>query len=409
MSTTHTTRQPFSEFIHDETVGGVVLLAAVVVALLWANLAPASYQDVWSTTIGPSSPVHLNLDLHSWVNDGLMAIFFFVVGLEIKRELVGGELASPRAAAMPALAALGGMAVPALIYLAFNQHGAGRDGWAIPMATDIAFVLAALSLLGRRIPSGLRLFILAVAIVDDLGAIIVIAVFYSNGIDLVMLAGGGAVILGIVAMRRLGVSTPVYYAIPAVALWLLVHGSGVHATIAGVVMGLITPARPIKGKLVLKELEHRLHPLSAFIVVPLFALANAGVLLDADTISAATSSTVAAGIVAGLIVGKTVGITGVALLARRIRIGMLPDGVGIRHLVGGATLAGIGFTVALFNAELSFAGTPLLDEAKLAILGASVLAACLGSVQFVAGRRTRRGLRTRFVADSSTPATGDDP
>ena len=380
-------RRPLAEFIRDETTGGIVLAVATVAALVWANVAPGSYDHLWSTTLGPSSPLHLDLSLHAWVNDALMAVFFFVVGLEIKRELVVGELTSPRDAAMPALAALGGMAVPALIFLAFNATGAGREGWGIPIATDIAFVLGALSLLGSRAPTGLRLFLLAVAIIDDIGAIIVIALFYSDGIDFAALAGGVGVVLVVVAMHKLGIVWPIAYVIPAIMLWFFLHESGVHATIAGVVLGLLTPARPIADRAVLADLEHRLHPISALAIVPLFALANAGVTLSRDALREAATSTIAWGVVLGLVVGKTVGITGAALLARRLRVGSLPNGVETRHLIGGAALAGIGFTVALFVADLTFGGTEELAETKIAILVASIVAGTLGALILTAHGR----------------------
>ncbi|MEO8698332.1 MAG: Na+/H+ antiporter NhaA [Acidimicrobiales bacterium] len=373
-------RRPLAEFIRSETTGGIVLALATVAALVWANAAPGSYDDLWSTTLGPHSPLHLDLSLHAWVNDALMAVFFFVVGLEIKRELVVGELTSARDAAMPAIAALGGMVVPALIYFAFNASGTGGDGWGIPMATDIAFVLGALSLLGSRAPTGLRLFLLAVAIIDDIGAIIVIALFYSDGIDFAALAGAAGMVLVVVAMRKLHIVSPLAYVAPALVLWFLLHESGVHATIAGVALGLLTPARPLAGRAVLDDLEHRLHPISALAIVPLFALANAGVTLSSDALRDAATSTIAWGVVLGLLVGKTVGITGATLLARRMRVGSLPADVETRHLIGGAALAGIGFTVALFVADLTFGGTENLAVAKIAILIASILAGSLGAV-----------------------------
>jgi len=387
-------RRPLAEFIRDETTGGIVLAVATVAALVWANAAPGSYDDLWSTTLGPSSPLHLDLSLHAWVNDALMAVFFFVVGLEIKRELVVGELTSARDAAMPAIAAVGGMAVPALIYLAFNTGGAGREGWGIPIATDIAFVLGALSLLGSRAPSGLRLFLLAVAIIDDIGAIIVIAVFYSDGIDFAALAGGAGIVVVVVAMRRLHIARPIVFVIPAIVLWFLLHESGVHATIAGVALGLLTPARPIGDRQVLDDLEHRLHPISALVIVPLFALANAGVTLSADALRDAAGSTIAWGVVLGLVVGKTAGITGAALLARRLRVGSLPDDVETRHLIGGAALAGIGFTVALFVADLTFGGTESLAVAKIAILVASIVAGTLGAVVLSSSGRGEKSGRS---------------
>jgi NhaA family Na+:H+ antiporter len=369
-----------AEFVRDESVGGLVLAAATVAALIWANISPGSYEDVWSTTFGPDSPFHLHLDLHAWINDALMTLFFFVVGLEIKRELAVGELRRPRDAAVPLFAALGGMIVPGAIYAAMNAGTSGADGWGIPIATDIAFVLGVLSLLGSRAPSGLRLFLLAVAIIDDIGAIIVIALFYSDSIDLLALAGAGVAVVAVIALRAAGMTRPVVYVIPAVALWLLLHESGVHATIAGVALGLLTPTSTVAGRAVLDDIQHLLHPVSAMIVVPLFALANAGVVLRVDSIRDAASSRIAWGVLLGLVAGKTIGLTGAALLARRLRFGALPRDLETGHIVGGAALAGIGFTVSLFVADLTFTGGAGLADAKIAILAASVVAGVGGSL-----------------------------
>ena len=372
------TRRPFAEFVREETVGGLALMLATVAALVWVNVAPTSYDAFWASTVGADGWFHLDLTLHSWVNDALMTLFFFVAGLEIKRELVVGELSNRKAAAMPAFGALGGMVVPALIYIVVNGRGGGSEGWGIPIATDIAFVLGVLSLLGSRAPAGLRLFLLALAIIDDIGAIVVIALFYADGTDGASLAAAAGMIAVVVALRLCRVSRPAAYVVPAVALWLFVHESGVHATIAGVVLGLLTPARQMGGPAVLERLEHRLHPLSALVIVPLFALANAGVLLRADTLRDAAGSAVAWGIVLGLVVGKAVGITGASLLARRLGVGALPSDVGTPQLIGGAALAGIGFTVSLFVAELTFAGTDRLTDAKIGIVSASLVAGAIG-------------------------------
>lgn len=377
-----------TRFLHDEAVGGAVLAVATVVALVWANVAGDSYASLWSTTIGPSSPLHLDLDLHAWVNDGLMTIFFFAVGLEIKRELAVGELSTRRAAAMPAIAALGGMVVPALVYVAWNTSGPGTHGWGIPVATDLAFVLGVLGLLGTRAPTGLRLFLLALAIADDIGGVVVIAVFYSSGISLSWLAAAACAALTVVVMRRVGVLRPLAYVPVAAVMWAGMHESGVHATIAGVVLGLLTPARPVGGRAVLEDLETRLHPWSAFVIVPLFALANAGIGLGADALRDAATSRITWGIVCGLVVGKLVGITGATLLARRLGIGVLPQGVSAAHLVAGAALAGVGYTVSLFITDIAFAGRDALPAAKLGVLAASVLATALSLVLFrVANRR----------------------
>jgi NhaA family Na+:H+ antiporter len=308
-----------------------------------------------------------------------MTVFFFVVGLEIKRELVRGELRDPRTASLPAIAALGGMVLPAALYLAVNLGGAGGKGWAIPMATDIAFAVAVLALAGPRVPPNLKLFLLTLAIVDDVGAIVVIAIFYSGTIALGWLVGAVATVGGILVLQRLGVHRILAYVIPALVLWLCVLESGIHATIAGVVLGLLTPARPLGGRETLEEIETRLHPWSSFLVVPLFALANAGVHLGGGRLGAAIDSRVAWGIVLGLVVGKPLGILAATAIGRRLRVGRLPEGVTLAHILAAGAAAGIGFTVALFVADLSYRGARL-DEAKAAILVASTVAGVLGFV-----------------------------
>jgi Na+:H+ antiporter, NhaA family len=371
-------RSTTGAYVDIEVVGGAVLLAATIAALVWANTGPGTYVDVWSThlTIGLGR-FTLTENLQNWVNDGLMTIFFFVVGLEIKRELVRGELRDPRAASLPVIAALGGMVAPALLYLAINAGGPGGRGWAIPMATDIAFAVAVLAIAGSRIPRNLKLFLLTLAIVDDVGAIIVIAVFYSGNISASWLLGAVGAVVVIVALQRLKVGAVAAYVIPAIALWVCVLESGIHATIAGVVLGLLTPAHPFQGREVIEPLEARLHPWSTFLIVPLFALANAGVYLRGGVISAAFSSRIAWGIVIGLVVGKPLGIVAATALARRLRLGRLPDGIRLTHIAAAGAAAGIGFTVSLFVANLSYAGLPLAD-AKIAILAASVIAGAVG-------------------------------
>jgi NhaA family Na+:H+ antiporter len=366
------------DFVDVEVLGGLVLLVATVVALVWANVAPHSYDDLWTThlTIGPTGH-SITEDLQHWVNDGLMTVFFFVVGLEIKRELVRGELRDPRTASLPAIAAVGGMLVPAALYLAVNLGGAGGRGWAIPMATDIAFAVAVLALAGPRVPPNLKLFLLTLAIVDDVGAIVVIALFYSGTIAVGWLLGAVATVGVILVLQRLGVHRVVAYVLPALVLWVCVLESGIHATIAGVVLGLLTPARPLGGRETLEEIETRLHPWSSFLVVPLFALANAGVHLGGGRLSAALDSRVAWGIVLGLVVGKPLGILAATELGRRLRVGRLPEGVTRAQILAAGAVAGIGFTVALFVADLSYRGARL-DEAKAAILIASTIAGGLG-------------------------------
>jgi NhaA family Na+:H+ antiporter len=374
---------PFdTEFVDVEVLSGIVLAAATVVALLWANLDPSGYEDVWHTALP------LDLDLRHFVNDGLMALFFFVVGLEIKRELVLGELRDPRTAAVPVAAAVGGMVVPALIYLAVNAGGPGSRGWGIPMATDIAFALAVLALAGSRAPRELKLFLLTLAIVDDIGAIAVIALFYSDHISLGWLLEALAVTVLVVALRRVGLTHPAWYAVPAALLWLGTYESGVHATIAGVILGLLTPTGDVGGRPVLTTLEDRLHPVSSFVVVPLFALANAGVVFTGDGLHQAATGAVAWGVLLGLVVGKPIGILGATALALRSRLGVLPGELTLRAVAGVALVAGIGFTVSLFVADLAFTGDQL-EAAKVAILVASVVAAGVGSlvVRRTAGTR----------------------
>jgi Na+:H+ antiporter, NhaA family len=367
-----------SAFVSVEVLGGVILLAATIAALAWANISLSSYEHLWSTHLTIGVGRHsLTEDLQHWVNDGLMTVFFFVVGLEIKRELVRGELRDPRTASLPAIAAVGGMVVPALLYLAINAGGPGARGWAIPMATDIAFAVAVLAIAGSQIPPNLKLFLLTLAIVDDVGAIVVIAVFYSGQISGLWLLGAGGAVIVIVVLQRLRLRHVWLYVLPAVVLWVCVLESGVHATIAGVLLGLLTPARPIDGHEVIEPIEAALHPWSSFLIVPLFALANAGVYLRGGGIDRALTSPIAWGVAVGLVIGKPLGIVTTAALARRLRLGRLPEGVHLQHLVAAGAAAGIGFTVSLFVANLSYRGVRL-DDAKVAILGASVISGAVG-------------------------------
>ena len=380
-----------SEFVSVEALSGVALLCAAGGALIWANVGGASYGDVWGShlTVG-FGDLAITESLVKWVNDALMVVFFFVVGLEIKRELVGGELRDPRAAALPILGAFGGMVVPALIFVAFNSGGVGARGWGIPMATDIAFALGVLALLGSRVPSALKLFLLTLAIVDDVGAILVIAVFYTADLEPVWLVGAAAAILGIVVLRRVGAMNPMFYLVPGIVLWVCTHESGIHATIAGIVLGLMTPVTRGPDAGPLEQLEHRLHPWSSFVIVPIFALANAGVRLGSTALDRAAGSAVTWGVFVGLVAGKVLGVSMFTFGGRRLGIGRLPNGVRAPHVIGAAILAGIGFTVSIFVANLSFAGE-VLAEAKIGVLGASVAAGILGAAWLAAvGRRGTR-------------------
>jgi len=426
---------PFREFFGAEVAGGIVLLAATLVALGWAN-SPwvASYGALWQTPLAVGTEaVGLRKPLQLWINDGLMAIFFFVVGLEIKREVLHGELASPRRALLPVLAALGGAVFPALIYLAFNLGTDAARGWGIAMATDIAFALGLLAILGSRVPTALKVFVTALAIVDDILAVLVIGLFYTANLDLRWLAVAAAA-LGLLGLaNRLGVARLDVYAVLAVGLWLAVLQSGIHATLAGVMAAMTIPARaqrtpdealatvaavlPRPGwdaaapapagdpdpeealrrvraaaeaaEAPLERLEHALHPWTAFAIVPLFALANAGVTVG-DHLAATVASPVAYGIVAGLVVGKQVGILSATWLAVRSGLASLPSGVSWLHVWGGSWAAGIGFTMSLFIAELAFPGQVRLEVAKLGILAASVTAATGGAVVLGLGGRRRR-------------------
>ena len=373
------------EFLDTEVAGAVVLLVAVVVALVWANSSlSSSYSDLWHTELSVSVGWGLDMSMHQVVNDGLMTVFFFVVGLEIKRELVDGELSDPRTAAVPVAAAIGGMVVPALLFVAINASTGTTRGWGIPMATDIAFALGVLAVAGSRLASGAKLFLLTSAVVDDIGAIVVIAVVYSTSISPGALLGAAVVIGMVLLARATGVQSLVVYVLLGVLLWDAMFESGVHATIAGVVLGLITPARGPDS--VAERLEHRLHPLSSFVIVPLFALANAGVELPDDPLGALTSP-VALGVGVGLAVGKPLGIVLTVLLLVRLGVGRLGNGITRAHLVGMGFLAGIGFTMSLFVNELAFADPVLREEAKLGILLASLVA---GSIGFLLLRRLPR-------------------
>nr|WP_255671812.1 Na+/H+ antiporter NhaA [Glycomyces amatae] len=422
--------RPAAEFLKIEPAAGVVLVACAVVALLWANSPwAASYQAVWGLdiTIHVGS-FELHHSLKDWINDGLMAIFFFVVGMEIKSEIVSGELRRVRNAVAPVAGAIGGMAVPALIYAAFNAGGEGSGGWGVPMATDIAFAVGVLALFGSRIPSAAKVFLLTLAIVDDLGAIAVIAIFYTDDLSMPWLAAAGAILALAIALRVLNVWSGPVYLVVGLALWLAVLESGIHATIAGVAMGLIISAKPLldpdaahaKAQELAKEgltveeteqlvrltrdaqppthrLQHRHHPFSSFVVLPLFALANAGVALSGDLMAAAAASTVTIGIVLGLVAGKTLGITAAVWIAVKTGAGRLPEGTRWPLMTGIAAVAGIGFTVALFITELAFHGgaEPLTDEAKIGVLVGSLAAALIGAAIIAATAPGREGAAAR--------------
>ena len=380
---------PVAEFLREESAGGVVLLAATVIALIWVNSPVGdSYGDFWHTelTLGTGS-LAITEDLQHWVNDGLMVLFFFVVGLEIKRELTVGELRDRRTALLPAVAALGGVMLPALLFLLIAAGSGQTDGWAIPAATDIAFAVGVMALLGDRVPSGAKLFLLTIAIVDDVVAIVIIAIFYSSEIELVWLACAGLGLLAVVGMRAAGVRWIAAYVPLGLAVWVAMLESGVHPTIAGVALGLLTPARPVARREVLEILEDRLHPVSAFAVVPLFALANAGIDFGGGVLADAASSRLAWAIVAGLVVGKLLGIAGATLLGLRLGWGRLPDGMERPQIWGVAAVGGIGFTVSLFIAQLAYDDPTVIDTAKIGVLAGSVVSGVLGAL--LLSRRAR--------------------
>lgn len=388
---------PVKRFLDIESAGGLLLLAATVAAVVWAN-SPwhHGYESLWhGQRIVTLAGYEVHASYGQAVNDGFMVLFFFVMGLEIKREWVAGELRDRRAAALPAVAALGGMVVPALVYLAFNAGGAGSHGWGIPMATDIAFALGALTALGSRVPNGLKLFLLTLAIVDDIGAIVVIALFYSNSLRWTWLALAAGMLVVVGGLRRLGVERVSAYVVVGVVVWFATWRSGVHPTIAGVALGLLTPAvghHRGPEQSVAARLEERLHPWTGYLIVPVFALANAGVALGGGFHGEGVA--VLLGVALGLVVGKTVGVAGATWLVIRLGWADLPEGSRWSHVVGVAVIAGIGFTMSLFVTDLAFrgpGGRELADHAKVAILLASAAAALLGTTLLaVTGRVERR-------------------
>ncbi|GIW08091.1 MAG: Na(+)/H(+) antiporter NhaA [Dehalococcoidia bacterium] len=407
---------PIRRFMSTEAASGAILMVAVLAALSWANSPwSAGYLALWATPVAISvGGFAIDKPLVLWVNDGLMAIFFFLVGLEIKRELLYGELSSPRAAALPIAAALGGMVTPAGIYLAINGFGETSRGWAIPMATDIALALGVLALLGRRAPTELRVFLLAFAIVDDLGAIAVIALFFTEAISFQALLIGAGLFSLIVLGVRVGMRSPLVYLILAVLFWVAILKSGIHATIAGVLLAMVVPASAAIGpdrfaELVgglldrlekpagepseaigtvstlvtlseapLERLERLLHPWVSYLIVPIFALANAGVVLSGEALAEAATSTITLGVAAGLLIGKPLGIVGASLLMVRAGLAVLPHHVRWPQVLGVGILGGIGFTVALFIGDLAFDLPQQEALAKVGILAASVAAGIAG-------------------------------
>ena len=417
---------PIQEFLHQEASGGILLIIATVIALAWANSPFAeSYHHLWHTYLSIDlGGIGLKYSLHHWINDGLMVIFFFVVGLEIKRELLVGELSSVKKAALPIAAALGGMVFPALIYTIFNLGTEGASGWGIPMATDIAFVVGILALLGKRVPLALKIFILALAIVDDLGAVLVIAIFYTSNISFTSLLIGGGFLVLLIAMNRMGVRNLLIYTLVGVGLWLAFLKSGVHATVAGVLLAFTIPVssrintKKFKNETEsllkdfdnagehgdnvltnsdrlsiidqienncekiltpLQRFEHGLHPWVSFFIMPVFALANAGVTIGSGLTSAITHP-VSIGIILGLFLGKQIGIFSFSYLAVKLKLASEPEGVSWKKIYAASVLAGIGFTMSLFIANLAFNSPELLNISKVGILAGSLLSGIIGFI-----------------------------
>ncbi|WP_317164388.1 Na+/H+ antiporter NhaA [Pontibacter russatus] len=370
---------PFKDFLKTGSAGGLILIACVVVSLLLANspLGPA-FERFLALEIGYSSALlQLEYPILLWINDGLMAVFFLLVGLEIKRELVEGELSSLKQAALPVFAAIGGMLVPAVVYMLFNQGTETAGGWGIPMATDIAFAIAVISLLGKRVPLSLKVFLTALAIVDDLGAILVIALFYSTEMHLNYLLYAGVVFALLICFNRFGVKNIWLYLLPGVVMWYFIHHSGIHATIAGVLTALTLPTTPDETESPLEKLEHALTRPVNFLIMPIFALANTNIRFESEMLEGLTSS-LGLGIIFGLMAGKPIGILFFSWLSVKIGISTLPTGTRWVQFLGLGLLAGIGFTMSIFIALLSFSEPAFQTQAKFAILIASLLSGLLG-------------------------------
>lgn len=375
--------QYVAETLRSETTGGFLMLVAAAVALLWANLAGSSYESLSTFTFGPAG-LHLDLDLETWAADGLLAIFFFVAGLELKREIVVGSLSRPAEAALPMVAAVCGMVAPIAIYLLINAGDSGDTrGWAVPTATDIAFALAVLAVIGSRLPAALRAFLLTLAVVDDLLAIMIIAIFFTTGLEVVPLLGAMAILVAYYVLQRLDVRAWWIYLPMGIASWALMHESGVHATVVGVAFGLLTRAHRRAGEQTApaERIEHRVRPFSAVVCVPVFALFAAGVEVSGESLGRVFTEPVALGVAVGLIAGKTLGIFGGTYLAARFTRARLSDDLDWRDVFGLAVIAGIGFTVSLLIGDLAFRGDHETAElVKMAVLIGSLGAAVLASV-----------------------------
>ena len=390
--------RPFQSFLRLEASSGLVLIGAAALALVWANSPwAAAYFRAWEVPLGVSiGDYSITKGLGLWINDGLMAVFFFMVGLEIKRELIGGELSSARTATLAIAGAVGGLVVPAAIYIAYNTEGPGSAGWAVPMATDIAFALGVLALVGERVPLALKVFVTALAIIDDLAAVLVIALFYTGDLSATALVAAATLVACLVGLNRAGVSHPTPYLTLAGLLWLAVLESGVHATFAGVVAAFAIPhAREVavaarsdsaassssdtaaRTPTLLERIEHGIQPWVAFGILPVFALANAGVAMP-DSVAGAAADPIARGVFFGLVLGKPIGVLAFVWLAIRLGLAERPEGVSWQQLHGCAWLCGIGFTMSLFISNLAFSSAGALEVSKLAVLSASLLCGGVG-------------------------------
>ncbi|MBK8417197.1 MAG: Na+/H+ antiporter NhaA [Bacteroidetes bacterium] len=360
----------FLKFVKSEQTGGILLIFCTAISLLITNSSWGNqYLSFWE--------INLGMSLHHWINDGLMAVFFLLVGLEIKRELIGGELSSISSAAMPVMAAIGGMLFPAVLFLTFNYNQPSASGWGIPMATDIAFALGMLSLLGNRVPVALKVFLVAVAVVDDLGAILVIALFYAHGFSWMWFGAAMVTMLVLILLNRSGSHKLLYFLIPGVLLWYFILQSGIHATIAGVLLALTIPINKDEKKSMLHHIEHAINKPVALFIMPIFALANTGIILEGDLVASLTSP-VSYGILAGLIIGKPVGILLFTWLSVKTGWSTLPQGVTWAMIAGAAMLGGIGFTMSIFISTLAFDEIAFTTISKISILAGSATCAILG-------------------------------
>jgi NhaA family Na+:H+ antiporter len=371
--------KPFKDFFKSQSIGGIFLICCVIISLVIAN-SPLSenFNRFLSTKLGfTAGSFDLDYTFLSWINDGLMAVFFLLVGLEIKRELIEGELSSIKKASLPIIAALGGMVFPALIYHLIDHHTATSDGWGIPMATDIAFAIAILSLLGNKVPNSLKIFLAALAIVDDLGAIVVIAIFYSKEIHLDSLAYAGGFFLIQIALNYFGVKKLFFYLIPGFFMWYFIHHSGIHSTIAGVLTAFTIPTNSTDKVSPLERLEHLLTRPVNFLIMPIFAIANTNIRFESTMIENMTSG-LSLAIIAGLLIGKPLGIFSFSWLAVKLKASALPDQANWSHIAGLGLLGGIGFTMSIFIALLSFSDPEFHIQAKFSILIASIASGMLG-------------------------------